>query len=366
MKLKTKIVFLCGDDIIDFKVLYCLYFAFPEIHIISNNSGSVLKFSRYKKKFTFVPWSALDKDQMLAVASIKEYLIDNSIDFIMTGGSESSAFLNKYKSDFDFVKTFPTMDSAKLEQIDNKWQFAQILMSKGISTPATLYIDSKDAVSSANKTFIENKFKFPLIVKPVHGDGGQGVCKIANFEELQEHILGDHSYNSLPLIIQDFIDGYDIDLSFIAQDGVVLSQAVQRWTDEDVLEFCRHDEIELLGEKIIRLFDYNGAGHFDMRIDYKSGKAYVIECNPRFWRSITAAMWAGLNFAETAVNSGMGLPYKKEGANGQYIMPGKKIRTMIKRPWLYFSFPKLYRKEVWYILSDPLPHFMSYIRNKFE
>lgn len=366
MKPKTKIVFLCGDDIIDFKVLYCLFFVFSEIHIIANNENSILKFSRYKKKFTFIPWSVYEKDQELTVQVIKEYLIDNSIEFIMTGGSESSAFLHKYRYNFNFANVFPTMDNIKLEQIDNKWKFAQILISEGISTPATLYIDSKDMVASDNREAIENRFIFPLIVKPVHGDGGQGVCKVNSFEELQEHILGNHSYNSLPLIIQDFIDGYDIDLSFIAENGTVLSQAVQKWTDEEVLEFCRHEEIEQLGEKIIRLFNYSGAGHFDMRIDYKTGKAYVIECNPRFWRSITAAMWSGLNFAETAVNSGMGLPYKKEGANGSYIMPGEKIRMIIRKPWLYFSLPKIFRKEVWYILGDPLPHIVSFIRNKFE
>jgi len=201
----------------------------------------------------------------------------------MTGGSDSIAFLHKYKKHFTDQLIFPTMSDERLFDIDNKWTFAVRLMSAGIPTPYTLLIDTINDVDTTKKGLIEEKIGFPLMVKPTMRDGGEGVEKIESFEALRKHVLDGGEYAQLPLIIQEFVDGFDIN----------------------------------------------------------TGKLYVLECNPCFWRSVTAAMWQGLNFTEAAVNSSLGAPYSKFGAIGQYVMPGKKVKVMLKRPWRYFSLSKM-------------------------
>lgn len=365
MNSQVNVAFLSGDEVIDFKVLYCLYRAYPNIHIICNDEKSLIKYSRYKKSFEYVPWSISETGQEEIAINIRDYCDKSNINIIVTGGTESAVFLHNYRHLFTGQKLFPTVDGKIIENTDNKWLFAEHLMEKGISTPFTMLIDNKGAVSDEQEKEIGEKIGFPLIVKPVHGDGGLGVRLIHDFEQLQDHVNGSHPYNDLPLIIQQYIDGWDIDHSFISRDGKIFTYAVQRWIEETALDFCKNEQIEKLAERIVETFDYSGPGHFDMRIDYENGKAYVLELNPRFWRSVPAAMWAGLNMVEAAVNETLGLEYKREGASGVYDLPGQKIKGLIKKPWTYFSLSKADRQEIWFILTDPLPQLAAFFGKGF-
>jgi len=361
-KSDVNILLLAGSADLNLKVLYCLYPAFKNIHVIANAENSILKYSRYKKKFEYIPWSRSADDQHEVIETLMQYCVENEIDMVLPGDIDASAFIYKYKKSFSDQKIFPVMGDENLEKIDNKWTFADILMKEGLSTPTTMLIDSENVVDEQKEAGITEKIGFPLIVKPLFCESSHGVVKIETFTDLREHVLGDKPYSDLPLIIQSYIDGYDIDSSFIADNGKVMSLAVQKWNDGDVLEFRSHREIEEISEKIIRLFNYSGAGHFDMRIDFNTGIVYVIECNPRFWYTITAAMWQGLNFVESAVNYTMGRDYKKTGAVGNYRLPGSMIRMLLKKPWRYFSLAKNERGGLWQPILDPLPHLVGYFR----
>ena len=365
VKPQTRIALISGDEVIDLKVLYCLFFAFPNIHIISNNSNSALRYSRYKKAFTCIPWEAGADDQENVIDKMKQYFNDHSIEVVMTGGSDSIVFLHEVKKHFTNQMIIPTMSEERLVDIDNKWTFATRLLSAGLPTPATLLIDSINDVDTSKRALIEEEIGFPLIVKPTMRDGSEGVVKIESFAALRKYILDGGEYAQLPLIVQEFVDGYDIDSSFIASKGEILSIAVQRWTSDSVLEFCRNEEIENISCLIANIYQYDGPGHLDMRVSQNTGKLYVLECNPRFWRSVTAAMWQGLNFAEAAVNATMGEPCRQSGATGSYLMPGKKVKAILKRPWRYLSLSKMAKKELCYVLADPLPHTLHFVRNKF-
>ncbi len=356
---RTKIAFLSGDEVIDFKVLYCLYRAYPNVHIICNDEKSLIKYSRYKKSFTYIPWSASREGQDDIAFQIKTYCDDNKIDVVVTGGSDSVYFLHKYRDLFENQKLFPTADEQTIENTDNKWIFAEYLTEMNITTPYTILIDSFDVVADSNKLMFEEKIGYPMIVKPVHGHGGLGVSLIHDFEHLKDHLSGSYPYNDLPLIAQEYVEGYDIDYSVIARDGKVISYAVQRWIDEDTLEFCEHELVEKIGEQIVEAFNYSGPGHLDMRIEKGTGKLTVLECNPRFWRSVTAAMWTGLNFVEAGVNATLGKEYQRQGASGHYVMPGKKIKTVVRKPWTYFSLSKSDREDIWFNLTDPMPQIMA-------
>src|SRR3989304_3891130 len=102
-------------------------------------------------------------------------------------------------------------------------------------------------------------------------------------DELRAHVESNAPYSHPPLILQEFIPGKDIDLSVLAVGGRVVASAVQQWPDSGMLEFCEHPEVEELGRKVVSLFNYDGVAHFDMRIDERTGRVLVLECNPRFW-----------------------------------------------------------------------------------
>ncbi|MCB2091946.1 MAG: ATP-grasp domain-containing protein [Alphaproteobacteria bacterium] len=357
-KSSTRIALLAGDETIDIKVIYCLHQVFKNIYIISNNEKSILRYTRYKKKFTYIPWSDKAEGQEKNIAEINNFCDENAIDFILFGDCNSSNFLDKYKDRFKSLKFFPTLARNTLENMDHKWLFSQILMKEGISTPHTLYIDTPEKLDFSKQEYIEKQIGYPLIVKPILSDGSLGVRKINNFEELRNHVFEKNAYNDLPLVIQKYIVGTDGGYSYLAVDGKVLAHSVQILKQEDELEFIRHTEIEELGSKIVELFKYNGAGNIDLRIESGTGKVYIFECNPRYWRSVNAAMWCGLNFPEQMVKRITGEKFEDAEALGHYTTAGKKIKSFIKKPWRYFSMSKNDRKDIWYNLLDIVPHFV--------
>lgn len=362
-KSDTKILLLAGSTDLNIKVLYCLYPVFKNIHVVVNHSNSVIKYSRYRKKFDFIHWSLIKGDQVKSVADLQEYCKIHEIEVILPGDIAASGFMNKHKDVFSAQKTFPTMSADELERIDNKWLFGQDLMKAGLSTPETILIEKVGDISDDRKSEIEEKIGFPLILKPLFGEASHGIEKITSFDGLKMYAKNKISEETLPILLQTYIDGYDVGYSVLAEQGEVKTKAVQLIEQEDVLEYCRREDIEALGEKIVKLINYSGPANFDMRIDYHTGEIYVIECNPRFWFTITSAMWQGLNFPEAAVNYAAGNEYNKDGAEGIIRAPGLAMKLLIKKPWRYFSTSKNQRGSIWQPLLDPIPHLVKYFRS---
>ena len=42
---------------------------------------------------------------------------------------------------------------------------------------------------------------------------------------------------------------------------------------------------------------YHGVMNVDARIEQGTGRVWLFEANPRYWRSLAASVWAGMNFA---------------------------------------------------------------------
>jgi len=362
-KSDIKILFLSGNAELNLKVLYCLYPVFNNIHIVANKADSILKYSRYKKKFEYIPWSSDAEEQEECISKLQRYCDDHQIEVILPGDMPASGYLYRFQGAFERQKIFPVMAGEELEKIDNKWLFAQELLKEGLLTPLTMLIDTPDAINETNRKAIEEKIGFPLIIKPLFGESSHGVEVIKTFNDLKEHVLGDKPFSDLPQIIQTYVDGYDVGFSVIADKGKIHTMTVQLVKQADVLDYCSHKDVEVLGEKMVKFLNYSGAANFCMRIDYNTGEIYVLECNPRFWFTIPGAMWQGLNFPEAAVNYTAGKTYKKTGAIGKFRVPGLLIRMLLKKPWLYFTLTKNERNGLWHPILDPIPQLVKALRN---
>ncbi len=275
---------------------------------------------------------------------------------ILPSDGNSGKFLSCYKNDLTPTKVFPVGNPETLEALDNKWLFNKRLMETRLSTPWTRLLQTREDVSEKHRREIIEEIGFPLVVKPLNGESGQGVKVIQTFTQLIDHVKGDTPYSELPLIIQPYIPGIDIGMSYFAENGKILALAVQRWEDSDTMEFCRHEEVEDLGKKIIQQFNYTGVGHIDMRIHQDHGTVYALECNPRFWYTLTAAMWQGLNFVEVGINHVLGNTIANEEARGHYTLPGKQFRILLRQPWKFFSLTPSQKKGVIQPLLDPITH----------
>ncbi|NQV22475.1 MAG: hypothetical protein HQ511_13760, partial [Rhodospirillales bacterium] len=76
---------------------------------------------------------------------------------------------------------------------------------------------------------------------------------------------------------------------------------LQYYAADGTIMFFRDDKILGAVKKIVQLTEFTGLANFDMRITEVLQLRAIIECNPRFWYSLPAAMVHGINFAKAGV-----------------------------------------------------------------
>lgn len=196
------------------------------------------------------------------------------------------------------VDIAPIPSPQNLQTFDDKWLFHQFCTAHGLRVPATRFVGAKDKLDYAD---IAQEFSVPFVVKPTNMAGSMGVKIVTSRADFEANILFNPAYDYHSLIVQRYIDGPDIDLSLLANHGVVSAFAIQRVTGARI-EFLPEAYLDMVASAICSLCGYDGVMHIDARIDRNTGMVYLIEANPRFWASLTASVACGLNFVAASVD----------------------------------------------------------------
>jgi biotin carboxylase len=307
------------------------------------------------------PFWAEERPVRDTIAFINDYVQERGIEVIIPGDMATTAFLAEIASEVRGAACFFCSPREKLDALHNKWNFAQTLERGSIPTPRTRLLEEVEGLS-ATLSQLEG---FPLMVKPLERESSHGVLRVDSESQLRAYLSSGAPYNAPPLILQEFIPGRDIDFSVLARRGRVVAGAVQRWSDSGTLAFCRHEEVEDLGRRVVASFEYHGVAHFDMRIDDRNGRVVVLECNPRFWYTMPAAMWRGLNFVEAGIRAVMNADLLNSWPEGNYILPGSVPSALFSvRRVRELDIPNL--RGFLQPVLDPLPHMYSLARKAFR
>jgi len=212
---------------------------------------------------------------------------------------------------------------------------------------------------------IRNELGFPAVIKPVDQGNGDGVVVVHSADEVETLVSRNPKYPYDALIAQEFIPGRDIDCSLLARDGTTLCSAIQV-RDQGVTKFCQNDELLTNCIAALRLSRFHGVDHFDARRDERNGKILLIECNPRFWRSNSAAAVCGLNFVQEGFRS-IGLQPGNGPANiqdGAYLSPARFLAAALgfKRHDEIGHEEK--RRALFQILYDPIPVLIDFVNDE--
>jgi len=157
------------------------------------------------------------------------------------------------------------------------------------------------------------KLLFPIILKPRKGEFGEGIRKVDTEEELLPALARYEPGNRL--IVQEFIEGEDIDCSFLAQNGEVQAWTIQRPIESAHEDFSAANDIEFVNDEQTRdiahhlasSLQWTGVAHVDMRRSRVDGKVRVLEINARIWGSLMGSIAAGVNVPEYACRSALGM-----------------------------------------------------------
>lgn len=187
---------------------------------------------------------------------------------------------------------FPSPSRALLDAFEEKWLFYELCGAHGIATPPSLLIGKKDGLSFHQ---ITQTIQPPIVVKPTNRMGGEGVVVVANPGEYESKILLNAAYPFSPLMAQQFIPGRDIDISILADGGEILCSAVQIKVGKSVY-FLEDRRLLDMVKTLVKQTGFTGVCHFDAREHEGDGSLWLVDANPRFWGSLDAARWCGLNF----------------------------------------------------------------------
>ncbi|RJF96724.1 ATP-grasp domain-containing protein [Noviherbaspirillum cavernae] len=191
----------------------------------------------------------------------------------------------------------PIPELPMLERFDDKWLFHQFCTQHALPVPETHCIGSK---SEADFNTLVSTLGLPFVLKPVNQAGSLGVQIVTSRAHFDREILNNAQYQYAPLIAQRYIDGEDIDLSVLSRHGAMSAFAIQQLNGAEV-NFVSNHHLERIAAELCQKSRYHGVMHIDARIEKATGDIYLIECNPRFWASLTASVWCGLNFVAESI-----------------------------------------------------------------
>lgn len=227
------------------------------------------------------------------------------------------------------IPFFPSPDAATLDRVDDKWSFYRFLLANGLPTPGTLRLE--DAGASAG-------LKVPAVIKPPADSGGRGVTVVRTEGELRARLDG----AAYPILSQEYVEGEDVDLSFLADRGRLLAWAVQLRAPDGSIRYIDDERVVDIGRRLAAASDYTGLAHIDMRYDGPArARVVVIECNPRFWGTFAYTLGLGADF--------LGL--------GMDLALGKAPAAMTASP--VGSSPNAHFRQKF---SDPLPEVRKAVR----
>lgn len=306
-----------------------------ECMIICADGSALLRFSRRVCRCIDFDFSGKDDDRF--VNEVNHFAQATPETILVSTDPKSTRMVARVRDRLG-LRIAPAPDVDMLDRLDNKWHFYLFCKEHGLRVPATEYVGNKRRLDY-DATAV--RLGIPFVIKPVDQAGSEGVRIICNKASYKQYVLDNKDYRHENLIAQCFIPGTDVGLNIMAFHGKVQEIAIQRRhqpQDETAkISFFFNDYLVKVAYKLVQECRYDGVMNIDARIEEKTNKVYLLECNPRVWRSLLASAWCGHNFIEALVDPDL---------------HNQKVRLLIDGTADTFWHP-LFRPSLWpYALLD--------------
>lgn len=329
---------------------------------MSNKRNISLRYSRHIHHFSFYPKTL---NEVEWITHINNEIDKYNVDVIMPIYEHGIRTLTKYKKRLSHPDRLVSLP--RLEQFDianNKGLLARHLENHKIPSPYTTPIHSAES-------FDYEPLSFPVIVKKVDGVGGgrdvylfKSKSKIARF--LKNKPEGDY-------ILQEYIEGYDIDCSVLCHEGELLAYTMQKGTmygrnkfvPQLSLEFLFEKELFAIVSNLVKSLNWSGVAHIDLRYDTTDQKFKVIEINPRFWATVDASCMAGVNFPYLlCLQNRNSLFETPKYSHIKYLSLRGLVSRMRKLEVSKLNVPMVWRyTPLRFTLKDPIPAICTLLRS---
>lgn len=357
MKEKINVLIPSGHSNWVIPIINCLsYHKNYKLFLLSEKEYTAAKYSKY---ISYFKYHYQLNDDLYKIEIINREIVQHNISIIIPLDEEENAFFIKNSnkiSDKAKVLILPPLSS--YETATDKSKLNTFLRLNNFPNPITINYPSETFLND-----IENDFCFPVLIKPIDGEGGNGIVKLNNKHEFKTY------FNESLLrqfILQEYIDGYDIDCSVLCFKGEILTYTIQKcnilannpYSQQLGIEFLDNTEVLNVVKRLMHKLNWSGVAHVDLRYDKNSDDYKVIEINGRFWGSIEASRAAGINFPYLVCQLTLGKEVVfKKFKQINYMRVRGFIKNLKCHPLSFFNLKLIYYNTgITPILKDPLPY----------
>lgn len=202
-----------------------------------------------------------------------------------------------------------------VENVLDKARTQEIAAQCGIPIPATYTLPDLDALEENS-----GNLRFPLLAKPASkAETNVAYLPIRlfhNLEPLREAYRNDPCFGKR-FLLQEYCSGEDVGLAVLMHSGEPI--ALFQYRGLKTLPYqggvsvltCSEPLNPPLAEyavTLLRALRWEGIAQIDFRHDPTNGKTVLLEVNGRFWGSLAAAVYAGMDFPYYVWQAAQGLP----------------------------------------------------------
>ncbi len=295
MKENRSVLIPDGESHILIHVVNCLaQIKGLKIYVMSNMKYLPMRYSRYIHHYSYYPKAETDTEW---IANINKELERFSIDLVMPIFETGIRTVIKYQNLITPQNKLGLLPAlTNFNTAINKGLLDAHLVKHELPRPVSVIVEPGQAYNTS-------KITYPALVKPMEGfGGGQGIHVFKDKTALKHYF--DTNAFTYSYLIQDYIEGYDIDCSVLCKDGEILAYTIQKgnlmgkskFKPQVGLEFVEEPKLYEVVKKLMESLNWSGVAHIDMRYDKQDNQFKVIEVNTRFWVSLDASLIANVNF----------------------------------------------------------------------
>ncbi len=295
-----------------------------DIFVASPHADSILRHSRWVKGFTYLPPG---KDCGDFLMRLKDVLRKDKIDVLLPVNVDQIDFLVNNADDElrSMVRVTEQPPPKSFQTACSKTALSAFMEEHEVPHPRTVRFDPADPEVSRKL----ERLRMPVITKPTWGGGGSGMRVFEAADGLLPYLEEKHSVEN-PLVVQEFIRGYDLGSAAFCAGGEVLFLTVQRNMSADQnsfrpskgLRFFEDPKVRAVVEKLMGALRWSGIAQIDLRVDGATGDLFVLEINPRYWGSVLGSQRMGINFPDIACRRAAGIAFPSP-----VYRPGKYITS---------------------------------------
>lgn len=332
-------------------VAYCLKTRGNVVHALARGRSRSLPFSNLFASFEY-----MDEPQLGPwLKRIEEIVTERKIDVVMPVSEYAIRALSEHGHSLSCANKLVRLPEHRIfEMATDKASLAKFLAAHGLPLPPTVVV-----TVGAKRPEALSSLDFPVLAKPPLGYGGHGIKRFETPAELDLFLTCQREGQEW--VVQEFIEGRDLGVSVLCQDGDIVACTVQHAIAPSQVPFEAASDLEYKTDevaievirKLMGELRWSGVANIDMRLRKNGGTPLVLEINGRYWRTLRGALNAGVNFPLLACETVFGSPTSNRQAHDARYFEGLfKMILSLFGGGRYHIKPS--ETEFGYFLSDPL------------